>query len=377
MKNDELLSKTITCLRFPLSVGVVFIHFYFLNDGIRSAGIRYQLDYPEWFRIIQDFFSQVLPRIAVPMFFLISGFLFFHHTDFNKQAYLKKLKSRARTLLLPYFVWNTLFLLYTLSILVKQMLPSLFPRAHEVLVNVTPSAILNAFWIYREKVIVDPLFPPDLTKEFYPIDVPFWFVRDLIVMVIVSPLLFWLIKRGRHYFVFLLGMAWFCLHHVVSGHPVMLLTAAFFFSAGAYFSIHGKDLIGLCRRVSFIPYVYVAIAVADVLTKDSTCNPYIHNAGILTGICSAFLVVSRLLEKGKLAPRPFLADSSFFLFALHTLTMGIVVKLLATVLLPATLSLQLLFYFAVPVLNICLCLLLYRLLRRFLPGVLGLLTGGR
>lgn len=76
MKNDELLSKTISYLRFPLTVGIVFIHFS-LHEGLEIHGIKHGLDNPEWFFFIVYFISQVLARIGVPLFFVISGFLFF------------------------------------------------------------------------------------------------------------------------------------------------------------------------------------------------------------------------------------------------------------------------------------------------------------
>ena len=47
-------------LRFPLAVMVVFIHFG--NRPFMKSG--------EWFRVL---LADVLPAIAVPLFFLISG----------------------------------------------------------------------------------------------------------------------------------------------------------------------------------------------------------------------------------------------------------------------------------------------------------------
>lgn len=48
MTNDILLSKTISYLRFPLTVGVVFIHFD-LSKGITIHGCEYGLNNPEWY----------------------------------------------------------------------------------------------------------------------------------------------------------------------------------------------------------------------------------------------------------------------------------------------------------------------------------------
>ena len=124
MTNDELLSKTISYLRFPLIVGVVFIHNKMAEINVQGDIVSYD-DWP-WLTYTMDFFSSVLPTIAVPLFFFISGFLFFYKVDFDKNVYIKKLKSRYHTLVIPYLIWNFVGFL----ILLIQMHPrfySLFP----------------------------------------------------------------------------------------------------------------------------------------------------------------------------------------------------------------------------------------------------------
>lgn len=89
MTNNELMSKTISILRFPLTVAVVFIHFN-LAKGLTIRGTTYCLNNPDWFFYFINFISDVLGRIAVPLFFIISGFLFFYGKDFNCELYKKK-----------------------------------------------------------------------------------------------------------------------------------------------------------------------------------------------------------------------------------------------------------------------------------------------
>ena len=77
MKEDKLISETISLLRFPLTVFVVFIHYNMGVRGFSLHSVTYGLDAPEWFRWVTAFFSDVLPRTAVPLFYIISGYLFF------------------------------------------------------------------------------------------------------------------------------------------------------------------------------------------------------------------------------------------------------------------------------------------------------------
>lgn len=67
MTNDELQSKTIAFLRFPLIVGVVLIHCYYKELPIGGVKIPVMDEYPIY-KLIADLFSQVLARTAVPLF---------------------------------------------------------------------------------------------------------------------------------------------------------------------------------------------------------------------------------------------------------------------------------------------------------------------
>ena len=95
LSTDDLLSKTIQFLRLPLIVGVVFIHT--LNDSYGQFPVY------DWTRYLVN---DELAHIAVPLFFFMSGFLFFYRTDFSFATYKQKLIKRVHSLLIPYLLWN-------------------------------------------------------------------------------------------------------------------------------------------------------------------------------------------------------------------------------------------------------------------------------
>ena len=101
--NNDRLSKTIMFLRFPLIVAVVFIHTNLADVMINGRLLVNEGQFP-----IHDLFRHIitneLARIAVPLFFFISGFLFFYHTDFSMKMYKQKLKKRVRTLLVWFLI---------------------------------------------------------------------------------------------------------------------------------------------------------------------------------------------------------------------------------------------------------------------------------
>lgn len=110
---SDLQFKVFDWLRFPLIVGVVFIHCYgkpFDYDAIDFAHLT-GMDFYNIFRVS---ISQVLTHVCVPTFYLISGYLFFIGLEkWNWKTYLNKIKKRSKTLLVPFLIWNTICILLT------------------------------------------------------------------------------------------------------------------------------------------------------------------------------------------------------------------------------------------------------------------------
>lgn len=362
MTKEELLSKTITYLRFPLTVGVVFIHFN-IADGFNISGIEYGMNNPKSYYYLITFLSDVLPRIAVPLFFFISGFLFFYNTEFGFDAYKKKLRSRMRTLLIPYLLWNVIAALW-LSIRLLPCLSWLFPTAHNLPLDFSLSAILAIFW--------------NINNSLYPMDIPLWYVRDLIVTVLCVPIIYWFVKRFGKCSVIILGLIWYIVQPLNLGHLCQLITAFFFFSWGAFYSINRLDFVKVFRKFSFAPLFYVPIAILDVLTKGNEYNCYIHMLGILLGVVAIVNITSYLIEKHKVKVNAFLANASFFVFVLHYLFLNelgkVIFKLMHQ---PESPYFGFFFYFLVPVITIIICLGLYIILNKYFPKMLAMLTGGR
>lgn len=365
MTNEELLSKTISYLRFPLIVGVVFIHSKMGEINIQGKEVRYEA-WP-WLTHTMDFFSSVLPTIAVPLFFLISGFLFFYKVDFCNEIYSKKLKSRFHTLAIPYLIWNFIGFL----ILLIQMHPrfySLFPLLKDYRIDITK--FLSYFWI-RDLPMVGP------GEHDSPINYPFWFIRDLIILVVASPFIHWLIKKFKFAVIVALGAVWFFGLGKYIGLPTLCHQSIFFFPLGAYFSINHINFVSMAHKYSWSVPVYLILALADTFTKGETYNFWFHKTGILIGLMSATYIASALVYIGKVKTSKFLSDASFFVFALHGLFINKYMKAIVMTVHPGSPFLVLFIYFFVPITTICVCLAIYKVLSRYLPSVAKVVTGGR
>lgn len=383
MKEDKQISETIRLLRFPLTMFVVFIHYNMGVRGFSLHGVTYGLDAPEWFRWVTAFFSDVLPRTAVPLFYIISGYLFFRGGSFDTDVYRRKLRTRASTLLVPYLLWNVIAVLVQLSHRLP-FLSSIFPSAHLMEVQLTPLRLFRTFFnnYWNKGILVTPENDGMVSELPYPADVPLWYVRDLMVMVLLAPVIWWLVRRAGRWLVVVLGAIWFLRPLLFpmwgDGWSTMLLDAAFFFSWGAFYGIRGLSPLNESRKLWPVALIYLPLAIADAMTKGWEYNIFIHKTGIVLGIVAIVRIATYLVEMGKARASALLAGSSFLVFALHTLVMDDIGKVLFTVLhLTPDVGTLLLLYFIVPSITILFCLVVYAVLRRLTPPLCRLLTGGR
>lgn len=75
---NKSLSKKITIISFITMIMVVFLHANNLVINLKAGNIKINRGYNSF---IQDFFTQGITRVAVPIFFIISGYLFFLNVE--------------------------------------------------------------------------------------------------------------------------------------------------------------------------------------------------------------------------------------------------------------------------------------------------------
>lgn len=74
---NNLTSQTITAIRFPMIVCVVLLHTFIIDRPVNGQVFIPSGRYPI-FDIFQQLYQNELANVAVPMFFFISGYLFFY-----------------------------------------------------------------------------------------------------------------------------------------------------------------------------------------------------------------------------------------------------------------------------------------------------------
>lgn len=370
MEQKDLTSRIISFLRFPLIIGVIIIHADFSNIAIAGHKCINNIDYPAY-TCISYLFSQIIARIAVPLFFFISGFLFFYKTQiFNSSTYLQKIKKRIHTILIPYVFWNLLVIIFYLCI--QSILPELLSGQNKPILNYSLSDYLFAFWDTNQ---ISPT-----NNKGMPINYPLWFIRDLMVVIICSPLLYFAIQKLSKAIIFILGLLWISNTWLnITGFSI---DAFFFFTFGAYFSIKKKDFISLMQ-----PYFKLYIILYAIILMTELLNhqisfikdyvKYIHNIGILLGLLSAITLSAHFISQNKWKVNSYLTKSTFFIYAYHALPLTFFIKLSLNFIKPYTEFSLLITYWGSAIITTLIGLLIYHLIKTCLPKFTAFITGGR
>ena len=328
IKSTASFSSVITALRFPLILLVVAIHLISSTATHPSTAIGGGVFI---YLYISELLSHNLANIAVPMFFFISGYYAFYKKDWRQEAvWSVELKKRAKTLLLPYILWNSLYLLLLLS---KTQLETLLNLgAKDPFYINSFSQLLHYYW---DDVIVYPL----------------WYMRNLIVLCLFAPILYRILSWSKGYILLPLLVAFIlCWDLGITG----LNTLPFFcFMLGGWLGIKQIDPLEKLQRVK---YLVAVIALALLLTQ------YIAERRPA--------ITLRLSQWSKYV---------FFIYAVHTVLLvnwarGIVFRVSF---LREDADGALLGYFLIGVLTLAFSLTTYAIIKRIAPRALAILSGGR
>ncbi len=359
--NDPILSKTITFLRFPMIVAVIFIHTNLGGVVINGTQLAQAGQY-RTYALLHHAITDEVARIAVPLFFFISGFLFFYRSDFSLKTYGRKLKKRIRTLLIPYLFWNLAVLL--LTFMSQLLLPSMLSGNNQMVADYGCLDWLDLFWSHTDGTM--------------PICYPLWFIRDLMIVVLFTPAIHFLIRHVKTPFIIALGLLW--LSGLCPEVPGLSITAFFFFSLGAWFSINKIDFTAYFRpasTASAVAYLALAALATCLWHFEVPGYLYVHNLGIAVGLVAVVSLAARGVERGRLRVSPLLAGSAFLVYAYHGMPLALASKLWVKAFSPInelTLSIgYLLLPFLIAALGVC----IYALAHKYLPTMTSIATGGR
>lgn len=340
---NSTISQVITNLRFPLMLGVVLIHCV-LIEPVEAA--REGMFFVAFFI---ELLSHQIVAPCVPLFFFISGYLFFlkFGDKFNVSDYGIQLKKRVRTLLIPYLFWN-LVVIGCFAFLHK-CLPSLINPAFNNVYQFSLLELCRSFWD----------FPGG-----QPICYQFWFLRDLLEAVILSPIIFWLVKYGRFYLMAVL-IVLYIYNPALYPHQMMLT----FFTLGASFAVHKYDFVQMSRKMVCwaAPLFLLLILLASI---EPMCG--CRGGSTVTGAILYVWLASKVsIRNNKLG------ECGFFVYAFHGFPILILSRILVAILHPSTTIMWLVCYVLCFMIIVILSIVLYFVMKKFFPKFTAVITGGR
>lgn len=371
----SLRSQSLDLLRFPLAVIVAAIHVIATRSYCVGNHIV-RFDSMAGADSFYHFFDAFLRGQSVPIYFFISGYVFFLGIKLTIDTYGHKLQNRSKSLLIPYISWNILAI-GVAAIAVLPQMSDIIPAAKTFHINLSLENVLQCFWNAHDGIFSDGTITTP-GSDIYPQDYPLWFVRDLMIIVICTPMIYFCLKKTRWYAVGALAAIWFVLSPFKMGHFGQLLTGFFFFSWGAHTSFHGKDMITEFNKffkTSVLLYCSISLLIWLLPDIPHVIVHLLKSINVVAGMVMAYGLAARLIQSRRVKVSKFLAVASFFVYAGHALFVAYINIFLFRLFRPEHFYGVALIYLATLVLTISLLLLIFKLLGRYLPSIQKILAG--
>jgi succinoglycan biosynthesis protein ExoH len=360
--SNAALSQTINFARISLIVGLVFLHYESFPNARISPFRGLDPAQNQVATCIQSFVLFFFFSV-VPLLSMISGWLFFSFRDDAGNALRGRIRRRFVSLYLPLVFWNALFLAVLLLLFHADPTNKLLAEMNIDFRSAGPLQYLNAVFGVTQ----------------HPIGFQFWFVRDLFVTVLVSPLLWLMLTRAPLLGAVFLGAAW------IIGHDLWIFfrtDVVFFFYLGGWIRQRGLPVeIGARATLVFLALYIVMCAVRTFAPYVVDGDPFLLQ--VMTrgmrpvGVLACWGVFQRiaLTPIGALVAR--FGGLAFFLHAAHYPLIA-EVKLVLWGLLPAVTQPWMLVHYVVSVLvTVTIGIGLGLLLTRAAPKAFSMLNGGR
>lgn len=351
------LSDKIRVISFMCIMLVVWIHTYYTEGQNYTSSL-----------FLMNFWGCGVCTLAVPLFYTISGYLFFLGTmEKGVTSIFVKQKKRVRTLLVPYLLTNVLsFLLYYLLRVLTQLKPAVGAVVNNNLLDrAEPSTLGIIKYCFWEG----------------PIAFQMWFVRDLMVLVVLTPIIYFILKfQARSKWFGLLGIAACTL--LIDWHVTPLTWAAGWFTLGGLLSTNPFLNVEI-EKHTWIGYLLAVISLFVIMT-DSLYAAGLYDVFLdmdyitISGVPAAWMIYDKVSRKQLFADghkMKILYGSTFFVYLIHEPFLNIFKKI------PFFISRSELFinisYIFCPIVFVMCAVAVGVLFKKSFPRGYNIFTGGR
>lgn len=307
---------------------------------------------------IASIFSDGYSRIAVPFFFVVSGYFLAGHCD-EEGWWCKETLKRCRTVLLPFVAWAFLYEVVFIPLSIIADLKAGRPFGTNV--SFMDSGFVSVFGIDAFS---------------WPTSVPLWFLRALFLFVLLSGVIRWGLSRWPRVWILSLAVAAIALGFAPDpgmGGWSGLVQRCFSVSGLLYFSlgmhIRLKDV---CLNSRSLAIWSAAIGLFLLCSQIVLRYCHIHFAVSLIFFAIPFMMYATWYFMPSRKLPNWLCGVSFPIYLMHMLVIGYWGIFSKNIAFPEVVSK----IFIWPMAFVG-CIAIANLLRRWTPRVFGVLFGGR
>ncbi len=353
---DKSISEKITIISLISMVMVIYIHSYNIISLDGKLIFQPENTFSIFNIFLQNLISNGIARVAIPMFFIISGFLFFN--NFSIKSYKRKVSKRFYTLFVPYIFWS---FLAVLIYFILQLIPGMqhFFK-NELLIDQTFFELFIITWVN-------------------PRNFPLWFLRDLMLLVILSPIIFYFVKNQTKLYFTIIIFLWFAITQPPAEISYFKAEPVFFFSLGAYISLLNNNILSIKIKnrkllLLFIIYLILLFSKTTLITLYGTSYLFLHKLSVLLGIVLFWFLLDRYLMKNK--HLLFLSKFTFLYYVFHEPGLMILQKGLYAFL-GKTPLISMVSYVLFPIFMIFFLTILGIVMKKYIPKTTNVITGNR
>jgi hypothetical protein len=346
---SQKLSDSLRIANLFCTVLVIAIHYNTKHDMDLIDGLT-------WNYYFQEFLTNGIARISVPFFALVAGFFFFLSYK-NISSYPSALKKRTYSIFIPYILASSLILIVDYS-------------------------YGKIIWSSTEH-ITSQIFESIFLK---PVSIQFWFLRDLIFLILISPVIFIAVRQFKLWVVLPFLVLWLIdieITPLLADRNIITIETFSYFVLGGYLSQNKKIFEMLIEVLSkrmtlYIFLVYIILCISRVFIDPEMANWYVNryefhtliiqNISIFIGVflvikLSSFVIFDRLI---------FLSQFTFFVYLFHVKPLSYGVGKLTSYIISDAYK----FYLTFPLATIVIFVGAY-MLKRIIPKSYKLFSGNR
>ena len=351
---DDVLSRKLRVTSFIAIILVLFMHAYNLKTDFSTR--TYTIRYDSKTAFIENVISFSIAPIAVPFFFLVSGYLFHINIDGSAGSLQRKILKRCKTLLVPFLFWSTSVFA---AIYIAQLL---FPATSNFFSH-------KSYVDYSIPEILRAIFAGSMAGQL-------WFIRDLFIYVLLTPLILPILRKGGAYFVSALMIIW--LTKTTPDWPIFRFIGFVFFVSGSFIATSGTSY-ALSPKKSLwliIPWFIIVLIMAHLKTYHGAESVLLEKIAILIGLTAFWFNYDWygfIFERKKVF---WITQFTFFVYAAHDPMLAMIKKLWVKSLGISEAS-ALIGYFVCLLLVLFICITLAIMLKYYCRNLYNVMTGWR